>query len=117
MDFTTRLVSDSYIPRVSYAPTATKIPKSLHKVSAAPSNLKYFNQNQPGDETSDVRRVRDASLLRAAAKHAESADQLKHKPQSDSDEGGHWHCEPPQEHHHPVGRKQQNVAAEHTGDR
>src|SRR5437667_1800845 len=117
MDFATRLVSDSYIPRVSYAPTAANIPKSLNKVSAAPSDLKYLNQNQPGDESSDVRRVSDAALLRAAAKHAEAADQLKHKPQTDGEESGHRHCEPPQKHHHPICWEEQNVSAEHAGDR
>ena len=117
MDFATRLVSDSYIPRVSYAPTAANIPKSLNKVSAAPSNLKDINQNQPGNESSDVCRVGDAALLRAAAKHTESADQLKHKPQTDGDEGGHWHCYPTQEHHYSIGWEQQNVSPEHARDR
>src|SRR5439155_16241643 len=80
-------------------------------------DLEDINQNQPGDESSDVRCVRDAALLRAAAQHAEPADQLKHKPQTDGDEGGHWHCYPTQEHHYSICWEQQNVSPEHAGDR
>src|SRR5204863_4252647 len=70
-----------------------------------------------GNEAADVRGIRDATGLRTTTEHAQTANQLKHEPKSDRNERGHLGYEPRQKHSDAICWEQQNVTAQHAGDR
>src|SRR6185369_13346627 len=46
------------------------------------AGVEKLDQNQPRDEATDVRRIRNAACLRTTAKHTEAANQLETEPDS-----------------------------------
>src|SRR5689334_12674438 len=81
------------------------------------TSIEELNQNQSREEPTDVRRIRDAALLRAAAQHAESADQLEGKPDPDRHPRRNVCEEAEENHRHTSRRMKQNVASQHAGNR
>src|ERR1041384_4902716 len=81
-------------------------------IRRTPAYRKNLNQNQPGNEAANVRGVGDASGLRPAAQHSQSADQLEHEPKADREESRHGRGKPAQQHDHPVRWIQKNVPAQ-----
>src|ERR1700756_2268536 len=63
-----------------------------------------------------MRCVRDAALLRATTEHAETANNLKQKPEPNRHERGYLCHEPGENNGYPVCGKQQNVTTQHTRD-
>ena len=67
-----------------------------------------------GEEAGDVRRVRDATSL---AGGAEAREHLERGPHPDRDDGRHRHDAAEEEDQDAVGREEDEVRAEHSGDR
>src|SRR5437763_3115348 len=74
-------------------------------------------EHESGDEAADVRRVCDASLLRAAAEQPDAADELEQEPKAERDVCGHGRQEAEEDDVHAVAREEKYVAAEHARNR
>src|SRR5919205_3021389 len=80
------------------------------------SGVEKLDQYQSGKKAADVGRISDTALLRAAAQHPQSANQLKREPDSNRDVSRHL-CEKAEENHsHAPFWMQQKITAQHSRD-
>src|SRR5205085_7792069 len=75
-----------------------------------------LHEREPRDEAADVRRVGHATLLRAAAEHAESAYELEEEPEPERDVCGHGREYSEDDDVDAVARVEKYVAPEHARD-
>ena len=86
-------------------------------LSTGASPIEKLDQYHAGDEATDVRRVRNTTLLRTAAKHSKPAYQLEQEPDSDRDISWYVREKTKQDHRHTSFRMQQEVTTQHARDR
>ncbi len=74
-------------------------------------------EENAGKETADVRQVSDSAHLPGAQQGARAADELNHDPEAQRHPGGDGCDEAEEEHVHIPLREEQQVSAQHPGNR